>query len=237
MVDPLVETIALPETIDTTVNGWEAAWDIREVTSTSTRAAMEGSLSIRFSRADGVAQMQIYQDIPMYWQLGVETSVALVCQDGLLLRPLRWDTHCITRTAQGEITETLGAHDAYIDDNMLIFDGLSQTAIDLPDAPLTSTWSLLAAFPRIVASGESALSFCVLDELLIARPDQRLIAFGAVEFPTAAGPITLLGYRLLGTGTAPVHYWVTTDGWPMFICGLRRAFVARSITPLLDLER
>ena len=72
---------------------------------------------------------------------------------------------------------------------------------------LTSNWSLLDALQRLAADDTQPLTFDMLEELDLLKPNQRLVRRHATEVELAGQPVRLEGFEQTGRGILPYAYW------------------------------
>ncbi|MCB9766430.1 MAG: hypothetical protein H6739_42040 [Alphaproteobacteria bacterium] len=96
--------------------------------------------------------------------------------------------------------------------------------------PTCSSWSLMEAVQRIPEVGEQGLRFEMLEELVVRRPEQRLLFEGAAVWETGSGTRWLMGYRRVGVAAPPVFYWVDEDGRVLLVASVGRLLVAEEPT-------
>lgn len=226
MLDKSFEDLVLPDDLADPSHDWEASWTLLEANDNSKRTSIEGALDMSLTREEGAVRVVAVQESPMYWGMSVETAVEMVCQDGLMLRPLRWSTDFVTRSGSDEVAGTSGSSRGRVADGVLQLHGLDTTRTELPGAAhLTSSWGVLGAIPRLTAAGIDRIHFSMLEELTVLRPNQRLERFGEIDLELGGVTWTLTGWRHWGTGQAPIHYWVSPGGWPMLVTWLHKALV------------
>ena len=93
-------------------------------------------------------------------------------------------------------------------DTVRIEDGLSERVFEVAE-PLVSQWTLALA---IGAGPPSRARFGLLEDLLLYKPDQRLVAEATVQVPFQDGPHRLACYSQRGPAVLPIHYFADARG-------------------------
>ena len=93
-------------------------------------------------------------------------------------------------------------------DTVRIEDGMSARVFEV-EGPLVSQWTLALA---IGADPPSRASCGLLEDLLLYKPGQRLVAEATVDVPFLDGSHQLACCSQRGPAVLPVHYFADTDG-------------------------
>lgn len=230
-LDRVLPELTLPDEPEPRPEGppgaWEAGWTIHELDRTKTRSTIDGRLDLSLRAEGGGLLLRVVQDVPLYWRMSIETVAEVRCADDELLSPEAWTVTAVTRTADGELDETRSSSAGSVRGRKLALEGVDRTEHRLPAGALASSWGLLGALPRLHAAGRDRAEFTLLEELLVPRLGQQLAAAEPVPVATAAGAVSLTRWRHLGEGVPPVQYFCGPRGWPLLVCGLRRALVCR----------
>jgi hypothetical protein len=65
----------------------------------------------------------------------------------------------------------------------------------------------------------------MLEDLRLRREKQSLAPEDETVVETAAGPLHLYGFRQLGAGISPTHYWLDEHGRLLLALGKMRAYI------------
>lgn len=88
-------------------------------------------------------------------------------------------------------------------------------------SPITANWSLFDAVQRL-APDASPDPFDMLEDLTLLRRGQRITADETREITLGDRTLKLRGFRQIGEGILPTHYWLDGSGRLIFAsCGLR----------------
>ena len=93
-------------------------------------------------------------------------------------------------------------------DKVRIEDGISERVFDVA-GPLVSQWTLALA---IGAGPPQPTRFGLLEDLLLYKPDQRLLAEATVDVPFLDGSHRLGCWSQRGPAVLPVHYFADASG-------------------------
>ena len=93
-------------------------------------------------------------------------------------------------------------------DTVRIEDGMSERVFEVA-GPLVSQWTLALA---IGADPPSRARFGLLEDLLLYKPDQRLVPEATVEVPFLDGSHQLACCSQRGPAVLPVHYFADAEG-------------------------
>jgi len=92
-------------------------------------------------------------------------------------------------------------------------------------SPVTSNWSLFEAVQRLPGKDTQPLSFAMLDEMDLLKPDQRLSFCGTKEVQVGGRKRMLRGYAQIGRGVLPWQYWVDEQSRLLLAFSGVRAYV------------
>ena len=128
----------------------------------------------------------------------------IVCSPDPLLSLRSWKLVSVAdeRAARYEMS---GLRDA---DKVRIEDGMSERVFEV-EGPLVSQWTLALA---IGGGPVQPAPFGLLEDLLLYKPNQRLVAEAAVEVPFVDGSRRLGCWSQRGPAVLPIHYFADASG-------------------------
>jgi hypothetical protein len=208
------------------------------------RAVRQGGF-LRLRRGPGDADGRFALDVELQvsqQQRGVlKTSIAMQCEADRLATPVSWKLSTIVLDAAGEPVElTRVEQSGEIRDGAVVWHGPAERRLAI--APLvTSNWSLFEALGRQVGKPGEPVTFTMLEDLDLVKPEQRLRYRGTVDVQLGQEKLRLIGYQQLGRGILPYQYWLDEAGRLIFACGGLRGFLwnpkAESISPLVAAKK
>ncbi|MHC4591129.1 MAG: hypothetical protein ACYS8L_00355, partial [Planctomycetota bacterium] len=90
---------------------------------------------------------------------------------------------------------------------------------------MTSNWTLFDAAQRLGGGAPPAGEFDMLEDLRLPRVGQALRLDGAIEVHMGGEAVQLHGYRQIGEGILPIHYWLDDQERLLFALGGVRAYI------------
>ena len=132
-------------------------------------------------------------------------NAEIVCSPDPLLSLRRWKLDStVDERGDGRYAIT-GRRDG---DTVRIEDGMSERVFDV-EGPLVSQWTLVLA---TAAAPPPRAPFGMLEDLLLHKPDQRLVAEATVEVPFLNGLHRLACCSQRGPAVLPIHYYSDERG-------------------------
>lgn len=156
----------------------------------------------------------------------ISTQATVVARNDTLSTPLSWvmeDTLFNPDEPNNIITKiNIGAE---VDGNKLILSGGASNQIRL--SPLwTLDFMLFDALQRFSPSDDEPINFDMLEDFDMPRPDQRLAPCGSVTASIGGSQVCLHGYKQLGRGVLPRHYWLDDRRRLLFAIAGHVAYIA-----------
>jgi hypothetical protein len=223
IVDPYLKRMVAPAE-SPAASGWTRTWTLVEFLNRSGSAIVEGSLELtRINGGRGV-QLDLVQRRATAQGRIQRSEVSLGCGTDPVLQPLSWEGRHVLLGARGEDALTVSTDRGSVKGGRLKREGVIATSEKLAKgAPVTSSWSLLAAMPEIAAAGHSIPGLTVLEELVQVREDQVLEPIGEVVLPSASGEVPATMWRRWGPSQPTLVTYVDQQGWPLVVVGLGHA--------------
>ena len=227
LIESLLPGMLVPESpVDPAVS-WRGTWTV--FSGLSATVSRTGSLDIECTRTRGEMVLDVAHQRQLMYRVVSATESVLHCRDDLFLTPRRWSTLSSTFDRDGDVVNQ-SRLDGWLDGAEFRLDGLAPSTQYLPtDAPHMTTWSLLAALPRLFAADRTGLSFHMIHELLVVSEDQRLELKGSINLQLASGVVPLQGWRLSGIGNPAIWFWLDARGWPVLVGGTQEALMLTSL--------
>jgi hypothetical protein len=157
------------------------------------------------------------------------TTATITCRTDTLASPTSWKLNSVALAAEdgspvslSEMHESGALNNGTVE---LTFEGGSR-AFEVANS-VTSNWCLFDALQRLERDAACDVGFDMLEDLRLRRQKQRLFAEGDTSVETAAGPRRLYGFRQLGAGISPIHYWLDEQGRLLLALGKMRAYIWR----------
>ena len=154
---------------------------------------------------------------------GARTRASLTCAADRLATPRHWELRADAVERGETVAQTAVAETAAVGDGVLVRRGRVERKLALP-RPFTSNWSLLEAVQRLPFDS-APLSFDVLEDLDLYKPQQSLRPAGAVTLELGGRQLRLHGFRQVGRGILPTHYWLDDEHRLIAAAGGLRAFI------------
>jgi len=85
-------------------------------------------------------------------------------------------------------------------------------------------WAIFEATQRL-APDATPEPFTLHEELRVLKPDQRLVPAGELAFARGCDELQLHGFRLVGAGHLPWHFWVDENSRLLFVLSPLKTFV------------
>ncbi len=160
------------------------------------------------------------------------TTASIECAADTLGTPLSWELESVALSAEdsspvplSHMRESGVVRDGAVE---LTFEGGGRT-LEV-SSPLTSNWSLFEAVQRLPRGNMPEGEFEMLEDLRLRRAHQRLMAEDPTEVTMAGETVRLYGYRQLGEGISPLHYWLDDEGRLLLALGKMRAYIWEGVT-------
>ncbi len=155
------------------------------------------------------------------------TTASVKCADDRLATPLSWELESVALSAEdgspvalSHMRESGVREDGAVE---LVFEGGRRT-LEV-SSPLTSNWSLFDAVQRLPRGEAPGAEFEMLEDLRLRRAHQRLTAEDRTEVTMGGKSVPLYGFRQIGEGISPTHYWLDEQGRLLLAFGKMRAYI------------
>jgi len=232
-IDQRIAELQLPEEPANPLGAWRGLWELSETVNSNNRRQILGQLEIHHMPQGNRVQLSITHRVPTTQGRTVASEIVLECQNDDLLTPIHWVSEFATHAKHTDLSNTRASQQGEVKRGWFSIEGTDISRTRLPRrVPLTSSYSLVAALPRVLQAGVQRLEFAMLDELTVLREEQILERIDTVSLELGSGPVELQGYRYYGRGTTPVHCWLGPHGMPLFVCSLGTALVAQELEDL-----
>lgn len=166
---------------------------------------------------------------------GLRTRASLTCANDVLATPQAWELSAEIiaggKPAVGTAVRETGA----LRGNVIVRRGYLERSIPVR-RPFTSNWSLLEAVQRLPFDGVAPLEFDMFEDLDLHKRSQRLASIGSVSLPMKGRAVRLHGFRQIGRGILPTHYWLDDDHRLIAAAGSLRGFIWEASTQGKDGE-
>lgn len=223
IVDPYLKRMVAPSEAPAT-SGWTRSWTLVEFLNRSGSSIVEGSLELTRTDEERRVQLDLVQRRATAQGRIQRSEVSLGCASDAVLQPLSWEGRHVLVGARGEDALTISTDRGSVKGGRFKRDGVIATSAQLAKgAPVTSSWSLLAAMPGIAAAGQSVPGLTVLEELVQVREDQVLEPIGEVVLPSASGEVSATMWRRWGPSQPTLFTFVDQQGWPLVVVGFGHA--------------
>ncbi len=207
------------------VAGARQAWESVMTMGASTR--VDGRLVLAQAMSGDRSWLHVEETVRGLRGDGLRTEARIQVDNDALGSLRQWSLHSVALDEDGQARPLTRVDEVgRVRGKKVLREGSLSAPFERSDAPLTCLWSLLFAFPRLVAA-EAAKVWVVdwLDGLTVYRPDLRLQPAGKVDWLG----VSLRGWRLLGPGDAPIHLWVGPDAAVWFVCQDGRSWVREGL--------
>ena len=152
-------------------------------------------------------------------------SARVTCANDRLATPRSWQLRSVTLDQAGKPVEgTESQETGQIADGMIRRRSKSERAIPAPKA-FTSNWSLFDALQRLPGDDVEPMTFDMLEEMDLLKPNHRLHYRQTVEVSLGGQPVKLHGFEQIGEGILPYTYWLDDQRRVLMAIGGRRAFI------------
>lgn len=184
-----------------------------------------GSLQLRRTPAgDGRFTLAVEQRIGSRAGSSLVTQARIECAADRLATPRAWDLHTCIEAGGTPVAETAVAETGLAREGAVTRRGQAERTIPTP-GPFTCNWSLLEAVQRLPFDGGAPIAFDLIEDLELLKPEQRLAPVGPVTLALAAGPVRLHGFRQIGRGILPTHFWLDDAHRLIAVTGSLRGFI------------
>ena len=165
------------------------------------------------------------------WLLGEQyfgsfTGTAqMSCLADTLGTPVSWKLNSVSLDTQRKPVEVTRVEEqAQVSDGRIVREGRSAGNVRVPGA-YTSNWSLFDAVQRLGGKPIEPVEFDMIEDLDLLKPAQRLTYWGTTEVELGGRTVRLTGYRQIGRGILPYHYWLDESGRLIMAHGGLRGFI------------
>lgn len=168
-----------------------------------------GGLAIRRKlRTDGIVELEILQVRKQVGNRGSDCASAVIaCKDDLLSTPLSWKLDWAASDRKGNPVEyARNQLSGQLSRGSIVQRGEKVRRTKAP-ADLTSNWSLIDAVQRLPFDTKP-ISFCMLDDMELVKPNQVLSPGPEVEVELGGRQVRLHSFVQIGDGILPYSYWL-----------------------------
>jgi len=154
------------------------------------------------------------------------THATLTCAADRLATPLSWtlESHGLDLEdkpiTRADVTEKGTLADGEL---AVAFGG--QTRKQSVPSPATSNWSLFDAVQRLPREKTQPLSFTLIEDMDLVKPNQRLTFRETTTVALGGKTVRLHGYQQTGQGILPWQYWVDDAGRLLLAFSGVRAYI------------
>jgi hypothetical protein len=152
-------------------------------------------------------------------------SARISCLADRLGTPVAWALKSVSLDTKGKPVEVTRVEErAEVKDGRIVREGRGAGNVKLPGA-YTSNWSLFDAVQRLGGREIEPVEFDMIEDLDLVKPGQRLTYWGTTEVELGGRTVRLTGYRQIGRGILPYHYWLDESGRLIMAHGGLRGFI------------
>jgi len=155
---------------------------------------------------------------------GLHTRASIACANDVLATPQAWELSAEIIEGGKPEAGTAVRETGALHGGVLVRRGRVERSIPMR-RPFTSNWSLLDAVQRLPFDGTAPLEFDMFEDLDLHKPGQRLASIGSVSLPMKGRTVRLHGFRQIGRGILPYHYWLDDDHRLIAAAGSLRGFI------------
>ncbi len=170
-------------------------------------------------------------DLKVQWLLGGQyfgsfTGTAQISSlNDTLATPVSWRLTSVSLDAKRKPVEVTRVKErARVSDGRIVREGRRAGNLELPGA-YTSNWSLFDAVQRLGGDPIEPVDFDMIEDFDLFKPAQRLTYCGTTEAELGGRTVKLTGYRQIGRGILPYHYWLDESGRLILAHGALRGYV------------
>ncbi len=181
--------------------------------------------------AEGSFQLEVNQAARQAGGWSVHCIDArIICANDRLSTPKRWELRTVildrkNQPLEGTEVREVGEVDGKVIRRWLFRRGDKvERTMPVPKA-FTSNWSLFDALQRLVGSEIKSLSFDLLEEMELLKPNQRLSYCQSIKVELGGQSVRLHEFVQIGEGILPHHYWLDEERRLLVAIGGMRAFV------------
>ncbi len=183
-----------------------------------------GTLALKRKPAgEGAFTLDVDFSISTRGPSGAHTRATLACAADRLATPRQWELRT-EAVEQGEpAPQTTVTETAMVRDGVLVRRGQAERKTKLARA-FTCNWCLLEAVQRLPFDS-APVNFDMFEDLDLLKPEQTLRPAGEVTLELGGRPVRLHGFRQIGRGILPTHYWLDDQHRLIAAAGGLRAFI------------
>jgi len=220
-------------------DAWEHVYDVfpvygkLDVTGQAWSARHKGALRIRRTplAQEGAVRLEVtsevtfldFEPLPTRSQ---RTTARVRCLADTLSTPVAWELQSTAHNAEGNaraMSELRESGSLY--DGTLEFSNGDRSRTVQVVGEVTSNWSLFDAVHRLPCDERASFEFVMLEDLRLPRRGQSLAWAGRTEISMRGSAVRLHGYRQVGEGVLPLHYWLDEEGRLLLVLGNVRAYI------------
>jgi len=156
------------------------------------------------------------------------TRATIQCMENRLARPVSWkvESSGINKKDKNAVYPKFEER-AKVADGRVIRTGKRTRRVKIPEA-FTLDWALFDAVQRFKGEKITPIEFDMFEDFDLLRPKQRLSYEGTTEVKLGGKTTRLVGYRQIGEGILPIHYWLDEQYRLLFVIGGCRIYLLDS---------
>ncbi len=174
--------------------------------------------------AQGTFSLDVNFAISTRGPSGMRTQASLTCAADRLASLRKWELRSEAVEGGKPVKDTAITETAAIERGMLVRHGRRERRVSLRN-PLTSNWTLMEAVQRLPFHDLPPQHFDMLEELDLHKPEQTLRPVADVHVEMGGRKVRLYGFRQLGRGILPVHYWLDDRHRLIAVTGSLRGYI------------
>ncbi len=149
------------------------------------------------------------------------------CEDDMLSRPIHWKYASTFFTPEGEpVAHSNLRKSAHARKNEIVFADQEGRKRRTPiSGDYTCSWTLFDAVQRFPSTGDTPVSFLLIDHCDQIRPNQKFCKRETATISLPAGPVRVIIYQQLGEGVLPIEYWVAESGQLLWVVSGLEAYI------------
>jgi hypothetical protein len=157
------------------------------------------------------------------WIYRVEAR--LTCAVDQLATPRSWELRSLIMDPSGGIVTGTEAKEAgQVSEGTIRYRRKVERTMPAPKA-FTSNWSLFDALQRLPGNDVEPMTFDLLEEMSLLKPNQRLVYRQTVETELGGQRTRLHGFEQMGEAILPYCYWLDDQRRLLIAVGGRRAYI------------
>jgi hypothetical protein len=160
------------------------------------------------------------------WPAGAFRSrITIEAEADVLATPRSWQLNATVLDENDEpMAITLVEQSGRVGDGWVEITGPKTRRHDL-QGPMTANWTLWDAVQRLAGGTPPQEAFIMVEDMDLLKPAQTLVFAGEIDIELSGQSLHLRGYRQLGEGILPYHYWLDDAGRCIWAYGGRKGFL------------